>query len=112
MNYRPVALLLLCALGSISPIVPRGAIAAPAPAADRETVAIALAEAEAARRRAAEVRAEWLGTGALIEQARAAARDEDWQSALELAKRAQRQGQLALEQAQREARAWHDRVIR
>jgi hypothetical protein len=80
-------------------------------AANRETAKNELALAEASRKRAAEAGAEWLETGSLIEQASDAFENEDWSQALTLARRAKKQGQLAIEQAERESIAWRDRVI-
>jgi hypothetical protein len=91
-------------------------IAADVPAAEQvasaESVSRAIAAAEAARREAAVVGAEWLETGALIEQARTAETRGDWAEALEQASRARHQGELAIAQAKREATAWRHRVVR
>jgi hypothetical protein len=81
-------------------------------AANGETVAQELALAEAARLRAAATGAEWLQTGSLIDQAKQAVEDEEWQLALALARKAKQQGELAIEQAERESVAWRSRVIR
>jgi hypothetical protein len=79
--------------------------------ANGETVANEIALAEASRQRAAEAGAEWLETGSLIEQAKHAAENRDWQQALALALKAKKQGELAVAQAQRESIAWRERVI-
>jgi len=79
--------------------------------ANAETVANEIASAEASRQRAAEAGAEWVDTGSLIQQATQAAEMEDWQRALELARRAKQQGELAVEQAARESVAWRERVV-
>ncbi len=81
-------------------------------AANRETATAEISLAETARQRASEAGAEWLATESLIEQARQAAAEQDWESALETARRARRQGELALEQAQHESTAWQSRVVR
>lgn len=69
-------------------------------------------QAEAARRAAAERNAEWLATRGLIKQARRAADEGNWPLAADLAGQALQQGNLAVEQAERESEAWHDRVVR
>lgn len=92
------------------------AVAAPASAwagaPDPAEVGERIAQAEAARLRAAELRAEWLETGQLIEQARTAEAQGQPEKALGLAEEARRQAQLAIEQAERESAAWRDRVVR
>ena len=77
-----------------------------------KTVAAEIAMAESARQRAAEAGAEWLQTGSLLEQARQAAENENWQLALTLARQAREQGELAVQQSQRESEAWRGRVVR
>jgi hypothetical protein len=69
-------------------------------------------QAEAARREAAERGAEWLATQTLIEQARREAEMGNWQQAADLAEQALQQGNLAVEQAERESGAWRERVVR
>lgn len=69
-------------------------------------------QAEAARREAAERGAEWLATRSLIEQARREADEGNWRQAADLAEQALQQGNLAVEQAERESGAWQDRVVR
>jgi hypothetical protein len=71
----------------------------------------AIEAAEAARKRAAEAGAEWLRTGALIEEARNAAKSEQWQEAFDRAGQARRQADLAIEQAAQESTAWRARVV-
>jgi hypothetical protein len=87
--------------------------AAPAAAdpAPQEVEAL-IAQADSVRLAAAEAGAEWLKTESLIEEARQLAAEGDWQAASARALKALRQGQLALEQAEREAGAWRERVIR
>ena len=74
--------------------------------------ALMIEQAEAARREAAERGAEWLATQSLIEQARREAELGNGQRAADLAEQALQQGKLAIEQAERESRAWRDRVVR
>lgn len=68
--------------------------------------------AEAAQREAGERNAEWLATRGLIKQASQAADEGNWQLAADLAGQALQQGNLAVEQAERESEAWRDRVVR
>lgn len=77
-----------------------------------EQVASAIDAAETARQNAAEAGAEWLQTNDLIRDAREAFGNGQWQLALSLAQQAERQGQLAVEQALRESVAWRERVVR
>jgi hypothetical protein len=69
-------------------------------------------EAEALRAEAAEAGAEWLNTGALLQQAREAASDGDPDTALKLVEQARFQAEAALKQAEREAEMWQHRVLR
>jgi hypothetical protein len=85
---------------------------APFPGATRESFAAMLVTAESAQKAAAEAGAEWLETGALIDQARLDAEQENWDIAIELAEKAKQQGELAVLQAERESIAWHNRVVR
>jgi histidyl-tRNA synthetase len=81
-------------------------------AVSAETVAAEIALAESARQGAAEAGAEWLQTGSLLEQAQQAAENENWHLALTLARQAREQGELAIQQSQRESEAWRSRVVR
>ena len=108
---RVFLLLLGLAVLCTTPQVLLGMEATTEAPANGETVAIELALAEASRQRAAEAGAEWLDTGPLIEQAKHAAENEDWEQALALALKAKQQGELAVAQAQRESVAWRERVI-
>jgi len=72
----------------------------------------AIKAAEAVRKRAAAAGNEWLQTGSLLEEAREAVSNEQWQRALERAQHATRQSELAIEQAERESTAWRERVVR
>lgn len=71
-----------------------------------------LAEAEQLREEAAAAGAEWLQTEGLLEQAREAAANGDTQTALSLVAEARFQAEAALRQAEHEAEAWRDRVVR
>ena len=71
-----------------------------------------LAEAEHLRAEAAAAGAEWLQTEALLDQARDAAARGDTDAALALVDKARFQSEAALRQAEYEATAWQDRVIR
>ena len=77
-----------------------------------ESVAKSIGRAEAARNQAAELRAEWLETRSLIEQARKQAGLGHYEKAMALADKARRQGELAVEQYERESAAWQQRVVR
>ena len=70
-----------------------------------------LAEAELLRVEAAAAGAEWLQTGALLEQARDEAAGGDMDAARALVDKAQFQGEAALRQAEHEASAWQNRVV-
>ena len=92
-------------------MIPAMEAATEAPA-NAQTVAHELDLAEASRHEAEEAGAEWLKTGSLIEEAKQAAENEDWQQALALSRQARQQAELALAQAERESVAWRARVIR
>ncbi len=79
---------------------------------DAETVIKMIEQAEAARNRASDLRAEWLETRALIDEARRAADLGELERAAQLAALAQRQSEMAAEQALREAEAWKRRAVR
>ena len=85
---------------------------APVPGASSESFAAMLLAAQSAQKAAAAAGAEWLETGALIDQARRDAEQENWDIAIELAIKAKQQGELAVMQAERESIAWHNRVVR
>ena len=70
------------------------------------------AAAERLRVEAAEAGAEWLETGALLNQASEAADREDMDTAFLLLEQARFQAETAIEQAQHEAGAWAGRVVR
>jgi hypothetical protein len=71
-----------------------------------------LAEAEHLRAEAAAAGAEWLQTEALLDQARDEAARGDTDAALALVDKARFQSEAALRQAEYEATAWQDRVIK
>lgn len=70
------------------------------------------AEAEALRATAAGKGVEWIGTGALLDEAREAALNGDEEAALKLVAEAKFQAEAALLQAEREAELWQHRVLR
>lgn len=80
--------------------------------ASAESAAEAISRAETAADRAADQQAEWLETRGLIEQARKEAGLGNYEQAVALAEQARQQGELALAQAEREAEAWRQRVVR
>lgn len=71
-----------------------------------------LAETEHLRAEAAAAGAEWLQTEALLDQARDEAARGDTDAALALVDKARFQSEAALRQAEYEATAWQDRVIK
>ncbi len=77
-----------------------------------EQVMELLDQAERTRRQAADAGMEWLETSSLIDAAQREVEAGNLVQALTLARQAQDQGTLALEQAAREAQAWQDRVPR
>lgn len=112
MNFRMIILVLAVFVLIGQPRQCLGQEAINGATANADKVATELALAETARQRAAEARAEWLRTSSLIEEAREAAQNEQWQQAWELAREARLQGELAVEQAERESVAWRERVVR
>ena len=64
------------------------------------------------RMAAADAGYEWIETEELLQQAREAHNAGDFERAFELVEKARFQGETALEQAEREAEAWRDRVVR
>jgi hypothetical protein len=105
----------LLAIGLLPGLLSPGALAqepAAAAAVSAETVTELIGRAEAAQRSATELRAEWLETGGLIEQAREEANLGNLVQAAKLAELARRQSELAVAQAEREAEAWQRRVVR
>jgi len=61
-----------------------------------------MAEAEAARKKAASVGGEWRDTGKILKSAAEAASKGDYATAIKLAEKAKRQGELGYEQAMSE----------
>ena len=112
---RPLHRAVLCgyvlAAGLAGAVGVRGA-GPPAAPPDPHAVSERIQEAEAAKRHAAEMDAEWLDTGSLIEQARREGNQGNWGQAAALAEQALRQAELAIAQAEREAEAWRARVVR
>ncbi len=109
----------LLAIGLLLGLLSPGALAqdpaaasAVGAAVSAEAVTELIGRAEAAQRSATELRAEWLETGGLIEQAREEANLGNLVQAAELAELARRQSELAVAQAEREAEAWQRRVVR
>ena len=99
------------------PLADNSEIAASTDPEEGSALAAAILEAlidraEAAQREAGERNAEWLATRGLIKQARREADEGNWQLAADLAGQALQQGNLAVEQAERESEAWRDRVVR
>jgi len=84
----------------------------PVSAVRSESFATILTAAQSAQKAAAAAGAEWLQTGALIDQAGHEAEQENWDMAIELAMKAKQQGELAVIQAERESIAWRNRVVR
>ena len=107
-----VALGLMLGIGMPGALRANGATQAGGVAVTPDSALAEIERAEAARQAAAELGYEWLKTKALIQQAREAAAEENWQHAVELATEARLQGELAAAQAEREAEAWQRRVVR
>jgi PBP1b-binding outer membrane lipoprotein LpoB len=106
-----LAVMLTACTGNETPEQTAGKTA-PVPGATRESVAAMLVAAQSAQKAAAAAGAEWLETGALIDQAKRDAEQENWDIAIELAMKAKQQGELAVMQAERESNVWHNRVVR
>ncbi len=70
--------------------------------ADKAHYEAVMAEAEAARKKAASVGGEWRDTGKILKSAATAAGKGDYATAIKLAKKAKRQGELGYEQAMAE----------
>jgi len=78
---------------------------APAKSVAQTTYEAALADAKAAQKAAAKVKNEWRDTGKIIKSAEAAAAKGDFEAATKLAKKAEGQGHIAVEQAREQANA-------
>ena len=68
-------------------------------------------KAECLRRAAAAKGAEWLETESLLLQSQEEAEKANWETAYQLAQKAQFQAETALRQAELEAEAWRHRVV-
>lgn len=112
MKPRQHGLLLATLLMAVTMPGLLAADAAPTKPLSEEAVTELIHQAEAARSRAAELRAEWLKTRALIDEAKKLAEKGDLQQAAERAELARQQGELAAAQAERESGAWQRRVVR
>lgn len=77
--------------------------------ADYET---AYNQALAAHKEAAAVDNQWTTTDRVLESARAAAKDGDYEKATELAHQAQKLAQLSVEQAKTQSEVWQKAVVR
>lgn len=73
--------------------------------ADAEMAAAAIAAAESSRAAAAAVGYEWRDTAKMIEDAKKAVEEKDFDKAVKLAKQAERQGQNAVAQQQQQIQA-------
>ncbi|HEY0719955.1 MAG TPA: SoxXA-binding protein [Gammaproteobacteria bacterium] len=107
----PVCAAALLASGcASSPTASAPAATAPAastpakPTATAEQASAAIAAAESSQAEAAKVGYEWRDTGALIEDAKKAAADNDFDRAVALATKAEHQGKLAVAQHAMEAK--------
>jgi len=105
-----LAVMLTACTGNETPEQTAGKTA-PVPGATSESFTAMLLAAQSAQKAAAAAGAEWLETGALIDQARLDAEQGNWDIAIELAEKAKQQGELAVTQAERESIAWHNRVV-
>ena len=70
------------------------------------------ADADALRQQAAARGYEWIGTAGLLEQAQEQAAQGNEEAALELVEAARFQADAALQQAEHEATAWQNRVLK
>lgn len=84
-------ILMLLTFGFTSSMVMAGA--------DKASAAAAISAADDARKKAASVDGEWRDTGKLIKKAKQAASKGDFNKAVKLANKAQRQGKHGYEQA-------------
>lgn len=73
--------------------------------ADAEQAAAAIAAAESSRAAAAAVGYEWRDTAKMIEDAKKAVEEKDFDKAVKLAKQAERQGQAAVAQHKQQIEA-------
>jgi hypothetical protein len=87
-------------------------LATSAYADDKDRFEAAYQAAENARQQAAASGFEWRDTEEVLAQSKASANAGDYAQALKLANQAQRESDLAIEQAATEAEAWKLRVIK
>ena len=106
-----VALILTCHASVLTAQEPSSQAEAAVPFS-AESATRSIGRAEAARHQAAELHVEWLETHSLIEQARKEAGLGHYEKAMALADKARQQGELAVEQYERESEAWQRRVVR
>ena len=78
----------------------------------QESFDAAYQAAQEARQNAAAAGFEWRDTEEMLEDAKQAAADGDFDTAVTLANDAKIQGELGVQQAAREAEAWKSRVIK
>ncbi len=81
-------------------------------AADQASFDALFAAAESSRAQAAELEYEWRDTAKLLENAKAAAAEGDFEKAEKLAAEAQRQGEAALKQAKLQEERWQGFVVK
>ena len=83
----------------ITAVIMAGIISNNALASDQKTAQAAVAAAETAQKKAASVEGEWRDTGKLIKKAQAAMKEGNFDQAIKLANKAERQGNYGYEQA-------------
>lgn len=111
-SSRFIGKLLGFAVGAAAAAAVNSAAAATPEAPTASSVSTLIQQAERTRLVAAERGTEWLKTSELIQDARQAAADGRLDQAAQLAQEALTLGELAIEQADREAEAWRNRVPR
>lgn len=102
----------IVAAGLLGAFCAAPSVGAAADAADAESFEEAFAAAQAARKEAASVGFEWRDTKKLLWYAKQYAERGYYEKAQELALQAKRQGELAVEQAKIQEKAWKDAVLR
>lgn len=80
-------------------VIMTGIISNNALAGDQKAAQAAITTAEAAQKKAASVESEWRDTGKIIKQAQTAMKKGNFNEAIELANKAERQGQNGYQQA-------------
>lgn len=83
----------------ITAVIMAGIISNSALAGDQKAAQAAVAAAETAQKKAASVEGEWRDTGKIIKQAQTAMKKGNFNEAIELANKAERQGKYGYEQA-------------